>query len=169
MGQEAAGPLSIATIGLSVVSDITKAQGTKAADEYQAASLDRAAQYGEVKADQTSAVLTQRLNQTLGNIDVIRAAAHDDPTSPTGAAYRDYQERIGVGQRSTEVGNILAQSAQQEADAAYLRTAGNNALLSGTIGALGTGLGGIAGGIKNFGWGISGGGPLDAAKAAYNG
>lgn len=127
----------MATIGISVVSDITKAQGQKSADEYQAASLDRAAQYGELKATQTSATLTQRLNQTLGNIDVIRAAAHDDPTSPTGAAYRDYQEQIGVGQRSTEVGNILAQAQQQESDAAYLRVSGQNAMMAGYLGAAG--------------------------------
>jgi hypothetical protein len=93
----------------------------------------------------------------LGNIDVIRAAAHDDPTSPTGAAYRDYQEQIGNTQKSITVTNILAQSQQQEADAAYLRSAGNAALLSGTIGAVGSFLGGAGSAAGQSSFGLPGG------------
>ena len=151
MGEAAAAPLSILGVGLSAFGGVEKAMGTKSADEYQAAHLERAAQYGDVKAQQTSAVLTQRLNQTLGNIDTIRAASHDDPTSPTGAAYRAYQESLGVSQRSIEVGNILQQAKQQESDAAYLRTAGNQALLYGGLGAAGGLMSGIAGGLKQYG------------------
>ena len=160
MGQAAGPALSIAGAGLSAFSSIEKAMGTKQADEFQAAELDRAAEYGRLKADQTSGQMTQKLNQTLGNIDVIRAAAHDDPTSPTGVAYRDYQEMIGATQKTITVQNILAQSQQQESDAAYLRSAGNSALLAGVIGAGGTFLGsvGTAAGKSSFGVGSGGGG-----------
>lgn len=156
----AGGAMSIASVGLSALGTMTKAKGEKAGDEFQAEELDRAAKYGELKAIQTGTQMTQRLNQTLGNIDAIRAASHDDPTSPSGNAYRDYQEDIGVTQRETAVGNILAQSRQQEADAAYLRTAGSRALLAGQLGAGGQILGGIgsAFGNKNFGFGKTGGG-----------
>jgi hypothetical protein len=80
MGSSAGPASSIVGAGLSAYANIEKAMGTKQADEYQAAELDRAAEYGRLKATQTSAQMTQKLNQTLGNIDVIRAAAHDDPT-----------------------------------------------------------------------------------------
>jgi hypothetical protein len=89
----------------------------------------------------------------LGNIDTIRAAAHTDPTSPTGAAVRDYHESVGLSQKSIAVDNILAQSRQEDAEAAYLRQAGKSALLSGEIsagagllGAVGQGLGAAPGG-----------------------
>lgn len=151
------------------------AEGEKAADEYKAAGLERAAQYGELKAEQTGAQLTQRLNTTLGNIDAIRAAAHTDPTSPTGAAYRDTQEDIGTTQKTTAVNSILAQSKQQEADAAYLRVAGRNALLAGKISAY-AGLFGAAGkaaGNSTFGVGGSdGGGPTfsgDGSQSSMGG
>ena len=130
-------------VGLSMGSTIMKGMGTQSADQYQAAELDRAAQYGRLKAEQTGGQLTQRLNQTLGNIDVMRAAGHNDPSSPTGNAYRDYQESVGETQRSITVDSILADAQQKESDAAYLRQAGDFALLSGGIGAAGQGTGGL--------------------------
>jgi hypothetical protein len=42
---------------------------------------------------------------TLGSIDAIRAAAHDDPTSPTGVAVRESTERIGAEQRDILTGD----------------------------------------------------------------
>src|SRR5215471_6769241 len=139
---------SIAAIGLSAQSKFTQSQGTQAADEAQAARLYRAAEYGRTAAVETSAQLTTNLNQTLGNIDAIRAAAHDDPTSPTGAAVRGFTESQGITKRNIDVENILAQSEQDQADAAYLRQAGAFALTQGKIGAFATVLGGI--GKTNF-------------------
>jgi hypothetical protein len=150
------GAMSIASVGLSAFSSIEKAKGIKSADEFQAAELDRASQYGELKAVQTGGQMTQRLNQTLGNIDVIRAASHDDPTSPSGVAYRGMQEDIGDTQKSITVENILSQSKQQEADAAYLRVAGSNALLAGNIGAFGQILGGVGSAVSNKSFGLPG-------------
>ncbi len=136
--QAAGAGLSIVGAGLGAFAQIKQAQGVKAGDEFKAASEERAAEYGRLKATQTGAEMTMRLNQTLGNIDAIRGASHDDPSSPTGAAFRDAQENLGNWQRSIVTGNILAQARQQDADAAYLRAAGSNALLNGEIGGIGS-------------------------------
>lgn len=175
----AAGPLagvtSIASAGFALEASSEKAkgvelqaQGVNAGNQFQAAELDRAAEYGDLKADQTGTTMTQRLNMTLGNIDAIRAASHTDPTSPSGAAYRNQQEDIGTKQTTTTVNNILADARQKEADAAYLRVAGANALLAGKVGARAVRLGGYADALGKVGQGISqfGGGGGGAAAAA---
>jgi hypothetical protein len=135
MGAAAAGPVSLAAMGFNMGSSLLRGVGEMQGDQYQAARLKRAAEYGRVKAAQTSAQLTEQLNQTLGNIDVVRAAARTDPTSPTGAAYRDFEEALGERRRGIAVGNINAQVLQDEADASYMRRAGTYALLGGALGA----------------------------------
>jgi len=141
-----AAAISLASVGLGAFGDISKGQGqanadrlnatgVAAGDEFKAAELDRAAQYGELKASQTAGQLTRNLNITLGNIDAIRSAAHADPSSPTGAAIRDYTEQTGTEQKDIEVSSIQEQARQDEADAAYLRYAANQALLTGDVGA----------------------------------
>ena len=65
--------LSIASVGLSSLSSGASALGQSSADSYQAAQLDRAAQYGELKATQTSAQLTRNMGMTLANMDAVRA------------------------------------------------------------------------------------------------
>ena len=54
--------------------------------------MQLAAKEGELKATQTNAALTGKMNQTLGNLMAVRAAAHTDPNSPTGAAVMGQQE-----------------------------------------------------------------------------
>lgn len=130
-----AGSGSLASAGLGAVATMMQAQGTADADNYQAGRLDVAAQYGDLKATQTSAQMTRSLNTTLGNIDAVRAAARADPNSPTGAAFRDTQETLGNDQKSIAVGNITAQSWQQRQDAAYYRAAASNAMTAGALGA----------------------------------
>lgn len=148
MGQ-AAGPaasgLSLSSMGLSAFSSIEGAEGTKSADDYKAEELDRASQYGELKAVQTGGQMTRNLNMTLGNIDAVRAAGHTDPTSPTGAAVRNQIEGIGTEQKNIRVDSLNAQAQEDEANAAYMRSAGSSALLGGEIGAAGGILKGIAG------------------------
>lgn len=151
----AAAVASIASVGVSMFGDSTKAAGVSAGDQFKAAELDRTAQYGELKAAQTSGQLTRNLSMQLGNIDAIRAAAHDDPTSPTGAAVRDYTEQVGTEQKDIQVDSILQQSQQNEADAAYLRKASSDALLSGDIAMAGDALKGISGGLGGLGGGSS--------------
>jgi hypothetical protein len=127
--------LSMASMGFAAAGSLEKAKGTSAADQYRAAELDRAAQYGELQATQSNAQLIRNLTISLGQLDAIRAAGRNDPTSPTGAAVRDYTEQVGTEQKNIKVDSILAQSQQDEADAAYLRSASSTALLSGDIGA----------------------------------
>lgn len=130
-----AGGNSIASVGLQTYATLLQAQGTATADTFQADRLTTAARYGDLKATQTGAQMTRSLNTTLGNIDAVRAAAHADPNSPTGAAFRDNQEMIGDTQRGIAVGNIEAQANQDRSDAAFYRQASSSALLSGDISA----------------------------------
>jgi len=146
-GGSAAGGNSLMSIGLSAYSTILQSQGVAAANEFQAAKLEQAAVYGELKAVQTGGAMTRSLNQTLGNIDAVRAAANTDPTSPTGNAFRDNQEQLGMDQKTTTVNSILAQATQQRNDAAYYKSAASEALFAGKISAAA----GIAKGIAGLG------------------
>jgi hypothetical protein len=145
IGGNAAGGLSLASIGLSAYSTILQGQGTASADEFQANKLEQAATYGELKGVQVGGQMTRQLNQTLGNIDAVKAAANTDPNSPTGAAFRDNQETIGNNQKDITVNSILQQSRQDRADASYYRSAASDALFAGEIGAAA----GIAKGIAS--------------------
>ncbi|MEO6381985.1 MAG: hypothetical protein ABIO35_08305 [Nitrobacter sp.] len=138
---------SLASIGLQSYGAVLGGKGEQAADEYKAARLERAAEVGRVAASQSGAQFSEDLAMTLGNIDTIRAAAHDDPTSPTGAILRDRATQLGTRARVTDQATRQAQIDQQGSDAAALRTAGKQALLAGYIkggagvlGALGKGL-----------------------------
>jgi len=146
-GGSAAGGNSLMSIGLSAYSTILQSQGVASADEFQAQKLESAATYGELKAVQTGGQMTRQLNQTLGNIDAVRAAANTDPSSPTGAVFRDDQEQRGIDQRTTTVDSILAQATQDRNDAAYYKSAASNALFAGDISAAA----GIAKGIAGLG------------------
>lgn len=169
MGTGAAAPLSLASMGLSAFSSIEQAQGTSSADAYKAEQLQRAAEYGDLKATQTNAQMSRNLNITLGNIDAVRAASHDDPTSPIGAALRDTTEALGTERKNIAVDSITAQSQEDEANAAYLREAGNNALLSGDLSAGAGILKGIAGmpGIKMGGTSMGSAGNPTQLGALY--
>ena len=158
-GATPAGGMSLAGAGLSAYSTILQSQGTANADEYQAEKLQAAATYGDLKAVQTGGQMTRNLNTTLGNIDAVRAAANDDPTSPTGAAVRDNQEDIGNQNKSITVNSILQQSIQERNDAAYYKSAASNALFSGGIGA-------AAGLVGAIGKGLQAVGPLAAVAVA---
>jgi hypothetical protein len=134
-GGSAAGGMSLASAGLSAYSTLLSAQGTASGDDFQAEKLDNAATYGDLKAVQTGGQMTRNLNNTLGNIQAVRAAANADPNSPTGAAILGNQEQIGTDQKNIAVDSILAQSNQDRADASYYQSAASIALLSGDISA----------------------------------
>jgi hypothetical protein len=133
----AAGGMSAAAIGFKMLSDYTTSRAAAGADVYQAQLMEEQAQYGELKAKQTNAQMTNRLAITLGHIDAVRAAAHTDPTSPTGAAVRGEREMLGTEQKEITVENIMQQARMDEANAAYMRSQSSNALLSGNISMLG--------------------------------
>lgn len=156
---------SMAGVGLSAYGQVLKGEGEQAGAEYRAQRLERQAQIGKVAATQTNVQGLEELNTTLGNIDAIRAAAHTDPTSPTGAALRDRAEYLGYRGTNIAVANILEQTKQQEADAQYLRTAGKYALLGGRIGAAATILGAAGStSMGTFGLPSGGGGDSDLAS-----
>lgn len=149
-GGSAAGGNSLMSIGLSAYSTILQSQGTASADEFQASKLESAATYGELKAVQTGGQMTRQLNQTLGNIDAVRAAAGADPNSPTGAAFREDQQNVGTQQKTTTVDSILAQATQDRNDAAYYKSAASDALFAGDISAAAGIAAGIAKGIAGL-------------------
>jgi hypothetical protein len=148
MGSPAAGPsgggqqqsptatgASVASLGFSAYSDVLKGQAVQASDEYRAATLENAAARTNVAAVQTGASASEQLSSHLGNIDAVRAAAHADPTSPTGASLRDWTETLGNTKKTIAVDQLMAQSQQEASDAAYLRSAGAQAKTLGYINA----------------------------------
>lgn len=145
--------MTIASAGLSAASQGMQAEGTAAADQFKAQQLDEAAKYGELKATQTGAAMTRNLVTTLGNLDAVRAAAHTDPTSPTGGAVRENVEALGNEQRGIKVAGIEQQVRVDESNAAYMREAGSQALLGGDIAIAGTLLKSIGGAAGGFGGG----------------
>jgi hypothetical protein len=150
--------MSLASTGFSMAGEYASSRGTAAADVFKQQELEQQAQYGDLKATQTNAQMTQRLAITLGHIDAVRAAAHTDISSPTGAAVRGEREMLGTEAKGITVENILQQSRMDEANAAYMRSAASNALLSGNISMLATAFGGAAGAMKGMG-GAPGGSP----------
>jgi hypothetical protein len=153
-GGSGAGGMSLASVGLSAYSDLLKGQSTATYDNFQAEKLDTAATYGELKGVQVGGQMTRSLNNSLGNIEAVMAAARADPNSPTGAAILTDQENIGTDQKNIAVNSILQQARQDTADAAYYRKASSNALLSGDISAGAD----IAGAIGKAGLGFATGG-----------
>jgi hypothetical protein len=96
---QAAGGATIASLALTVASDVTQGSATQAADDFKADRAQRAAEFGQVQATLTDVTMRENLNTTLGNIETIRAAAGIDPTSPTTAALLDRSEQLSDRQR----------------------------------------------------------------------
>jgi hypothetical protein len=115
---------SLLALGLSAYSDVEKGAATQSADEFQADKATEAAKFGRLQADLNDTTSRERLNTTLGNIDAIRADAHVDPTSPTTAAVEQWQTQISERQRLATSGTLRAQASEDDASAAYLRSAG---------------------------------------------
>jgi hypothetical protein len=136
MGTAAAIPLALGSAVGSVASGVIKGQGDQEAANYQAEKADVAAQYAKGAAAETDTQARENLNIQLGNISAIRAAAGTNPTSPTGDAISSRTAFIGDRQRSIQVGNIMAQANQDEADATYLRQSGQYAYTQDILGGL---------------------------------
>lgn len=105
---------------------------TAAQDTFQAERADRAAAFGKAQATATDATMRDQLNQTLGNIDVIRAAGHADPTSPTTAAVKGYETGKSDRQRMAALVSIRSQVSEDEASSAFFKQAAGFALTQGT-------------------------------------
>ena len=152
--------MSMATVGLQMYSSYLSSRAAKAEDVFKEAELKQQAEYGRLKADQVNAQKTRTLAITLSHVDAVRAAAHTDPTSPTGAAVRGTMEEAGTEAKNITVENILQQARMDDANAAYMRSAGSNALLAGDIDMVSKLLGGGAGALQS----MPGGGTPDLSQ-----
>jgi hypothetical protein len=131
----AAGGASGAGLGLTALSSIVSASGTQASDQFQAEVLNQKAQVGQAAATEVNANYVQKLNMTLGNIDAVRAAGHNNPAGPEASVLRGTTEEYANESKSIAVGNILQQSQMDTASANYLNQAGSFAMLQGVLGA----------------------------------
>lgn len=138
---------SIASIGLSAMSTISKGEGEKAADDFKASRAEEAAKFGRLQADLTDTTDRQQLNITLSNIDAIRATGNVDPRSPTTAAVEAQSEDRSNLQRVAKEVSLRSQAASDEAGARYLRSAGDFALSQSYTQAAAGVLGGVAKGL----------------------
>ncbi len=132
----------------SAASNVVNAEGTNAADQAQSQILAEQASMGQVAATETNANSIAQLTSTLGNIDTVRAAGHDNPASPTGMALRETTESNANQNRAINVGNILTQSELDTSESNYMKQAGQFALTQGWLGAGATAAKGI--GATNF-------------------
>lgn len=128
MGAAAASAASVASLGMTVAGDIMGGSAKQAANDYQAARLEQAAQFGKTQAALTDATMRENLNNTIGTINAVRAAAGVDPSSPTTSAMVEMNSERSNRQRLAAVGSINSQVAEQEASAKYLREAGDFAV-----------------------------------------
>ena len=147
-GGAAGAGLSLAATGFKMLGDYTSSRAEAGADIYKSELLEQQAEYGRLKATQTNAQMTRNLAISLSHLDAVRAAAHTDPTSPTGAAVRGEFEQIGTEKKEITVENIMQQARMEEANAAYMRSQSSNALLEGNIAMLGDAFAGAAGAVK---------------------
>lgn len=144
----AAGAAAVAAPALGLVSGIMSGAGTQAADQFQAAELSQKAQLGQAAAVEVNSDNVARLNQSLGNIDAVRAAAGDSMAAPTAAALRGVTTQRADEANAIQVGNILQQSQTDQAEASYLQSAGSFSLMQGILG----GVAGAAGNIAKTTW-----------------
>jgi hypothetical protein len=144
---------SILSLGLSAAGAIAKGQGTKAADDFQAAQAEEAAKFGRLQADLGDTTSRERLVHTIGNIEAIRAAAKTDITSPTEGAVEDWQRELSERQRLASDATLRTQAAVEDASAAYLRQAGDYAVTQSYLQAAG----GILGGVGKYALSLPGG------------
>lgn len=151
MGAGAAigGALSLASAGLSAYGETLKAKGVAEGDIYKSEQLERAAEYGELKATQTGGQMTRNLNMTLAHIDTIRAAARSDPSSPSNFAARSSVEAVGIEQRDITVDSLKAQAQEDESNAAFMRQAASEAITAGNVAALADILKGAGGAVAS--------------------
>lgn len=108
-----------------------KYQLEASSDEMKAGQADRAVEFGKVQATLTGASFADDLNRTLGQIEVMRAAANTDPMSPTGAAVAGAQRDKSDLARKAAMVSQYGQIAEDEAGAKYLRDAAKFALFQG--------------------------------------
>jgi hypothetical protein len=126
---------SLAGLALEGFGKVYAAEGEAASQEFLAERDKRNAEYGKLKASQLDAQLLEELNTTLANIDVTRAAANIDPSSPTTAALKAEEARLSDRARNIKVSSILAQAREDQLSSAYRRDLAGDIRTAGYISA----------------------------------
>jgi hypothetical protein len=148
MGMMGGGSIGgLASAGFTAAGDLKQAEGQKAAYDYQSQVEARAANVSKVQGIQTLGQMTNQLNQVLGNIDTVRAAGHDDPTSPTGSSIRDTAEYLGNMNKTTAFDYYYNEEDIHKQNSQFLLAAGQYAMQAGQLGAAGAIAGGIGGAL----------------------
>jgi hypothetical protein len=137
------------------MSSISGAQGQAKADEYEAQKSLEAAQYGRIKAAETGEIMTQNMTRMLGHIAAVRASARADVRSPSTAAVMANQEGLSERERAIRMGNIFAQTREDEQASKMYTDAASRTLLGGYLGAAGSLVGGLGGAFKSSGSSLS--------------
>ena len=142
----AVGPLlTLGQVGFGAAGAIAKGAGDAAGYRHAEDKAQRMALAARTAADETDAQLREELTTTLGNIEAIRAAANIDPTSPTGLAIMDEEQRVSDRQRRIKVGSLKAQATQYDRDAAFYGSMAGPALGLGFLNAFSGGIKTLAG------------------------
>lgn len=151
----AAAPLamvsSLAATGFSMAGTMQQGQSRSDAMNYQAGVDERKATYGKIKADQTATQMSDSLQNTLANIDAVRAATGTAPDSPTGAALRMRSEALGERDINQKKDNILAQVTDDQDAAAFYRSSAGQAMDAAELTASGQLFSGLSGAFKSMG------------------
>src|SRR5205807_7445617 len=92
--------------------------------------------------------------------DAIRAAGHDDPSSPTGAAVRDYAEYQGDRAKRIAVDNLLEDARQKQSRRRLSAQGGRFAIDTSFLSASATLLGGVGKAVTT----LPGGGSPDPTR-----
>jgi hypothetical protein len=127
--------LTLAATGFKVAGDLAGAKQQAAGDAFQAQELEKEAQSGQIKANQTSQQLTSTLQRQVGNVQAVRASANTDPNSPTGQAVVDRVQALGDNRTQIAVLNIDQQVQQDTLASKFYESAARASIMNGYLGA----------------------------------
>jgi hypothetical protein len=128
LGAAAAAGSSIAGAGLGAYGDIVKSQGIAAGDTFQASMLEENTKRGEVAAVETGAQYSNKIANTLANVDVMRAASPEQAERAVSIHWHADQWRGYPLHALLEIAfNILCDNAQRRIAAGLARGRGNRA------------------------------------------
>ena len=151
---------SAALTGLNVAGAVMKGMAGRDAAKHQMAQASRAAQYGQIQAQQAARAMSEQFQFSMANIEAVRAAAGQDPNSPTGAALTNYAQTQADRERVSKASNILTQVSEQQRAARFYQKSAGNQMLGGLLSAAGELAKGVSGGMKSgggeMGFGLNG-------------
>lgn len=161
--------VSAALTGLQAAGGVMQGVAGRNAAKAQGEAALRQAEYGRIQAAQTDRAMRDQFEFTLGNIQAVRAAAGQDPNSPTGQTLTNFAQSQADMERQRKVSNVLTQVSEQERAARFYRRSGGNQMLGGLLSAAGSIARGVAGGLNSSGgssWGWDNQARLQASGVA---